>query len=208
MPNPLDPVTLLALLPTLLRTSDSSPLARPTDALAALIHAIHTALDFRLVQSTASVQPGQSSSNVQAAQSEEKEFDDGASETTTAVDQEEAESSTVENRLGTEWNARGEESYTFEYRHDQSSLAFRIRVGRMGGRIQVDGMAEVRAYRTFQVMKLTLSQDGAPHTISILITEVINPSAFPIPGAATASGSSSSSPEAPAKSLGFQSISR
>jgi len=81
--------------------------------------------------------------NADAAPQEQQDFDDGASETTTAVDQDEAEGD-VEGRLWTGWNHRAEDSYSFEYKHEQSSMTFRLRVGRMGGRVQIDAMAEVR----------------------------------------------------------------
>jgi hypothetical protein len=141
MPDPLDVNHILELLPTLLPRSTSSPLPHTTDALAALAHTIHTALHFRLIRPA----------SPQATDSEEQEetqhdYDDGASETTTAVDQDEDEAEgegDVEGRLWTGWNHRAEDSYSFEYRHEQSSLTFRLRVGRMGGRIQIDAMAEV-----------------------------------------------------------------
>lgn len=158
MPNPLDPTSLLALLLTLLPTSSSSPLQRPTDDVAALVHAIHTALDFRLIPipQSGSSNPDSAAEQASAPASHqdrnkntvetETDIDDTASETPTAVDQEEEsvnQSAHVEGRLSPSWNARGEEAYTFEYRHAQSAMVFRIRVGRMGGRIQIDGMAEV-----------------------------------------------------------------
>ena len=153
------------------------------------------------------------SSESQQQDDKAADIDDAASETTTAVDQDEDQSSSSdENRLGLNWNARGEDSYVFEYRHAQSSMVFRIRVGRMGGRIQIDGMAEVSTLcfggGCFGPLVLTLSKDGAPNTISLLLTELLNPSAFPIPGSATATGSSSNSSEAPAEILGFQSLAR
>lgn len=136
MADPLDVNNILELLPTLLPRSTSSPLPHTTDALAALVHTIHTALAFRLIRpATADI--------TETAVQEQQDFDDGASETTTAVDQEEAEGD-VEGRLWTGWNHRAEDSYSFEYRHEQSSMTFRLRVGRMGGRVQIDAMAEVR----------------------------------------------------------------
>ena len=139
MPDPLDVDHILELLPTLLPRSTTSPLPHTTDALAALVHTIHTALAFRLIRPTTEDTPD-------AALQEQQDFDDGASETTTAVDQDEAEGD-VEGRLWTGWNHRAEDSYSFEYRHEQSSMTFRLRVGRMGGRIQIDAMAEVRLPR-------------------------------------------------------------
>jgi proteasome inhibitor subunit 1 (PI31) len=128
MPDPLDVNHILELLPTLLPRSTSSPLPHTTDALAALAHTIHTALHFRLIP-PASTQGTESEGQEQT----QHDFDDGASETTTAVD----------GRLWTGWNHRAEDSYSFEYMHEQSSLTFRLRVGRMGDRVQIDAMAEV-----------------------------------------------------------------
>ncbi|ORX36839.1 PI31 proteasome regulator N-terminal-domain-containing protein [Kockovaella imperatae] len=193
MANPLDPGSLLDLLTALLPSTTSSRLSKPTDALAALIHAIHTALDFRLVRRPDDEASAARSTSDATGPVEEKDIDDTASETTTAVDQEDEEEArfSAENQLPSGWSDRGEDSYSFEYKHDQSSMTFRIRVGRMGGRIQIDAMAE----------------DGAPHTISLLLTDILNPSAFPIPGSATAGTSSTSqSPDGPAKRLGFQSL--
>ncbi|ORY32544.1 PI31 proteasome regulator N-terminal-domain-containing protein [Naematelia encephala] len=192
MSNPLDPAHLITLISSILPRGTSSPLPRPTDALAALVHAIHTALNFRLVVTPPADPPNASSSapsaSVQDPPSAE-DFDDGASETTTAVDQDEDLSSSPlpENSLAEGWNVRGEDAYAFEYRHEQSSMVFRVRVGRMGGRVQVDATAE----------------DGAPHSLSVILSDLIDTSAFPTPSSATASVSSTASP---AKSIGFISI--
>jgi proteasome inhibitor subunit 1 (PI31) len=168
MADPLDTSTLLSLLLLLLPTSSSSPLIKPTDAVAALIHTIHTVLDFRLIPQPASAAPPPPTSEESSAPESgnqaqgEQDFDDTVSETTTAVDQDQDQDgdgptgsgpggntrTVTEGRLPTGWNARGEESYTFEYRHAQSAMVFRIRVGRMGGRIQIDGMAEVSTARS------------------------------------------------------------
>lgn len=139
MSDPLDTKRILELLPTLLPRSTSSPLPHPTDAIAALVHAIHTALLFRVTI------PTNTQSEDQTPQ-RDVDIDDGASETSTAVEQEGAEAGDgdVENRLWTGWNHRAEDSYGFEYKHPQSSMTFRVRVGRMGGRVQIDATAEVR----------------------------------------------------------------
>ena len=136
MSDPLDVNNILELLPTLLPRSTSSPLPHTTDALAALVHTIHTSLAFRLIRP-----PNEDPTEASSTQ-EQHDFDDGASETTTAVDQDEMEGD-VEGRLWTGWNHRAEDSYSFEYKHEQSSMVFRLRVGRMGGRVQIDAMAEV-----------------------------------------------------------------
>lgn len=139
MSNPLETPALLRLLLHLLPVSTSSPLPQPTDAIAALVHAIHTALQFRLIPGSTPSTAGQ---GVAAAGNRGENDDDAASETATAVEQgEDAEA--PEGRLPEGWNSRGEDSYAFEYRHEQSSMTFRIRVGRMGGRVQIDAMAAV-----------------------------------------------------------------
>ena len=140
MPDLLDPAILLVLLPTLLPRSTSSPLPHPTDAIAALIHTIHTNLGFRLVISAETTPNPTGASTTET--SGDIEIDDGASETPTAVDAEE-ETGVTEGQLPLGWNSRGEDSYVFEYRHAQSAMTFRIRVGRMVGRVQIDAMAEV-----------------------------------------------------------------
>jgi hypothetical protein len=203
MPDPLDTNHILELLPTLLPRSTSSPLPHTTDALAALVHTIHTALSFRLIR------PAEQEQEAVAphAREQEADFDDGASETTTAVDQDEAEGDDVEGRLWTGWNHRAEDSYSFEYKHEQSSMTFRLRVGRMGGRVQIDAMAEVSIYNSGFAEKGADRQDGAPHTLSVVVRDLLLPAAFPIPSAATSSGSSTNA-ESPAKSLGFASIAR
>lgn len=135
MTDPLEAKAVLLTIPGLLPRSTSSPLPRPTDVIAALVHAIHTALDFRLVNQ----QPTQSQQEVSPP--DHKDIDDGASETETAVENDD-ESPTGDNMLNEGWNGRGEDTYIFEYRHAQSSLSFRVRVGKMGGRVQVDATAE------------------------------------------------------------------
>lgn len=60
-------------------------------------------------------------------------------------------------------------------------------------------------------MLISSIQDGEPHSISVVVRDILDPSSFPIPSDATSSAdasSSSSDTEAPAKSLGFTSISR
>jgi proteasome inhibitor subunit 1 (PI31) len=147
MSNPLSTSNILQTLPTLLPTGTSSPLPRPTDAIAALVHTIHTNLDFRLISPAPALATSSTTPNDSEHEGDDDiDIDDTASETPTAVDQEDndtGEAQAQEGRLPEGWNARGEDSYTFEYRHEQSSLVFRIRVGRMGGRVQIDAMAEV-----------------------------------------------------------------
>lgn len=155
--DPLDPRSLLSLLSaTAPSVHGSSALPHPTDAAAGLVHAIHTALGFRLVPST----PTQGQQAPSSAYNDDdaasttatagtEDDDDARSETTTAVDPDETPDVDVprENVLPATWNARGEDSYMFEYRHEQSAMTFRVRVGRMGQRIQVDAAAEVSCVR-------------------------------------------------------------
>lgn len=171
MSDPLDPRALLALLPHLLPPSSSSPLPRPADSIAALVHAIHVALGFRREPSETvpiagqpgdtQAQSGPSSDTAttptatatagpsgDAMDTDTDVGDDAASETTTAVDPADdpnpaAHVDVAHGRLPQGWNARGEDAYVFAYAHPQSSMRFRVRVGRMGARVQIDAMADV-----------------------------------------------------------------
>ncbi|WWC89556.1 uncharacterized protein L201_004480 [Kwoniella dendrophila CBS 6074] len=197
--NPFDPNNLFQLIPALLPKSTSSPLPKPTDSIAILIHAIHTSLRFRLIQDSNTSSVTQSVSQAPSSTTEEtgtggEDIDDGASETTTAVDAEEnvsSEQQPQEGILNERWNERGEDNYNFNYRHEQSSLSFRIRIGKMGNRVQIDAMAE----------------DGAPHNISIILSDIVDTARFPIPSSATSSSSSTpSSGDELAKSWGYKSL--
>jgi proteasome inhibitor subunit 1 (PI31) len=55
-------------------------------------------------------------------------------------------------------------------------------------------------------MKKADKQDGAPHTISVVVRDLLESSSFPIPSNATSEGSTNSGD--PAKSLGFTSANR
>lgn len=168
--GPTSTVHLLELLPLLIpasRTTSSTPsasgpstkLLHPTDAVAALVHAIQTALKFRLV-----IPPGQVADDlgdrlgVNDHTKDADGGDDTRSEADTAVEDDDegeagngSEASTVyvtnqevvANILPQSWNARGEDAYTFSYKHEQSGMTFMVKVGRLGGRINVTGMAEV-----------------------------------------------------------------
>ncbi|BEJ17759.1 hypothetical protein CspHIS471_0700270 [Cutaneotrichosporon sp. HIS471] len=185
MANPLDPRSLLALVASLAPSvHGSSPLPHPTDAAAALVHAIHTALDFRLVPSTPTPQDPDAGVQNEPTELDACADDDAQSETATAVDPDEGQP--PENALPATWNARGEDSYMFEYRHGQSAMTFRVRVGRMGNRIQVDAMPE----------------DGPPHTISLLVNDLLDASAFPVPPSQAANAEG----DAEARVLGFRSL--
>ncbi|WVR07238.1 hypothetical protein IAU60_004279 [Kwoniella sp. DSM 27419] len=204
MSDPLDTSRLLKVLPQLLPRGTSSPLPKPTDSVTALVHTIHTSLRFRLVHSDRVNVSGTGEASTSSAQdagqdeNTDVDIDDGASETTTAVDADEAEQggdgpsnsrTSDENRLEVGWKDRGEDSYTFRYRHEQSAMSFHVRVGRMGGRVQVDAMAE----------------DGAPNTLSVILAELVDPALFPIPSSATSGEASGSSDVA--KASGFKSVS-
>lgn len=164
-PNPLSSASLFALIPHLLpysSSSSSASLSLPTDVVAVLVHAIQTSLQFRLinrgttsVSSTATVTQDEEPS-AEPAQTDMDDETDNLSETETAVndDSDEPLTSTSTNpivsqesiqaaKLPVSWKERGEDSYTFEYKHDQSGLRFIVKVGRMGGRVNVSGMAEV-----------------------------------------------------------------
>ncbi|WWC70420.1 uncharacterized protein I206_104371 [Kwoniella pini CBS 10737] len=173
-PNPLNPTNLLKLIHQLLPKSTSSPLTHPTDSIAVLIHAIHISLRFRIIQSAPTSSAAESSAQpiISTTEAEGDDVDDGASETTTAVDaDEDSTSQPQEGTLNTGWNDRGEDAYSLQYRHEQSALSFRIRIGRMGNRVQVDAMAE----------------DGQPHNLSIVLSDLIDSSKFPVPSHATSS---------------------
>lgn len=262
MADPLDLRALLALVSSLAPSvHGSSPLQRPTDAAVALVHAIHTGLGFRLVPSTPTQHEAATGVQDEPTEADAGGDDDARSETTTAVDPDEGQP--PENVLPASWNARGEDSYMFEYRHAQSAMTFRVRVGRMGNRIQVDAMPEVSSslasgrdggrdgqkgrledgletplcesgcccricrveqsmflprrrmmmkgpgqtatplpYHASAVQLTAHTQDGAPHTISLLVNDLLDTSAFPIPPgqAANAEG------DARARAHGFRSL--
>jgi hypothetical protein len=126
-PNPLQADSILVAVPHLL-PNHTSQLRAPADALAILIHGIHTAVGFRLISP--------------AAQSEGQGKDEDTESEATAVNTENTQTEQA-NRLGNGWNIHGEDMYAFEYKHEQSSLVFRIRIMKMGNRIQVVGVAEV-----------------------------------------------------------------
>lgn len=127
-PNPLRADSVLAVVPHLL-PNPISQLRAPADALALLIHGIHTAVGFRLTSP--------------AAQSEGQGKDTDTESEATAVNTEDEQPEQA-NRLGNGWNIHGEDMYAFEYKHEQSSLVFRIRIMKLGNRIQAVGAAEVR----------------------------------------------------------------
>lgn len=140
MSNPLETTRILSLLHQLLPQGTSSPLPQACDAIAVLVHTIHTALEFRLI-------PGSTPSTGANASSGTDTRDDTESEAATAVERGGDGEAAPEARLPEGWNSRGEDSYPFEYKHEQSSMTFRVRVGRMGSRVQIDAMAAVSLMR-------------------------------------------------------------
>ncbi|PWN29956.1 hypothetical protein BDZ90DRAFT_229001 [Jaminaea rosea] len=121
MTDPLDPCAVLETLAQTVTTS-SVTLRNQHDAFAAVLHAALVRLDFRLVglaeEDRLSDYPEQSG---QAAE--------GSSSSSTIA--------STSRLPSPAWFAQGPESYTFRYRHDQSSLTFLIKVIRMSSRILV-----------------------------------------------------------------------
>lgn len=135
MPNtdPLDPAAVLEVLSQLLprqaasaSSSSSSSIApgalkSPQDAIAAVLHAALTRLDFRLVGLAE---------------------DDRLSDYVTEQSEGSTSSSTPQNALPfAGWNRHGPESYTLRYRHDQSSLTFLLKLLRMSNRVLINASA-------------------------------------------------------------------
>jgi proteasome inhibitor subunit 1 (PI31) len=164
MPDPTLPKALVALVPHLLPATGDASLDTPTDLIAALVHAIQISLGFRLAntpsqQNSDDKGPPRQTEDDRVPESRPRNNDDDTfSETETAVNDDEQVQPPSEGlavsrsiidaaKLLPGWNSRGEDSYTFEYKHEQSGLKFIIRVGRMGGRVNVSGMAEVSISR-------------------------------------------------------------
>lgn len=62
-----------------------------------------------------------------------------------AVDDSSSSSHASTNSLPAEWNSHGPGSYTFRYKHDQSSLEYIIKVSKLGSRTLINAIAvEVR----------------------------------------------------------------
>ncbi|GJN94413.1 hypothetical protein Rhopal_007493-T1 [Rhodotorula paludigena] len=109
MPDPLDPAALCALAPSLVAPDCS--LATPAHALALVVHALHSALAFRLVDPAPPPPPAEST-------------DEHA----------------TPNRLPDSWPAPGAE-LKFRYKHAQSSLDFVVSIVQLGDRLLVAGAA-------------------------------------------------------------------
>lgn len=97
-------------------SNTTATLSNSTSLIALLVHSIHTSLGFRQTRP----QP--------------PTIDN---EGTTSQDP------LTRNRITTDWfeNNSKEESFSFEYRHEQSSLVFQVRIGRLGGRIVINAVA-------------------------------------------------------------------
>lgn len=147
--SPPNTQAILSLATYLLpRTIPPTTLTHPTDLIALVIHATQVSLGFRL-------DPPSAPTTSDTATEEETGEDDDDAATAVADDPPEpegraftslgvSEELAAQSRLSEGWDARGEDSYTFTYRHAQSQLSFVVKVGRMGGRVCVSGMAEVR----------------------------------------------------------------
>lgn len=122
--DPLDPSAVLETLPKLLPSGNSetsssdAKLLSQADALAALSHTILTRLDFRLINlgDSHQVAPHLDAENMPG-------------------------DVTVQNRLPPEWRRSAPESYSFGYRHEQSSLQFIVKVIKMGNRVLINATA-------------------------------------------------------------------
>lgn len=121
----LDTSALLETLPTLLpptqsegESSTSARLRQPQDGLSALLHTILTRLDFRLI-----------------GLGEDHRLDQQGDD-----DQNQSANKT-KNQLPEDWNSKGPDTYSFRYRHDQSSLEFIIKTVKLAARVVVHGIA-------------------------------------------------------------------
>lgn len=103
----------------------STTLVAPVSALALLIHAIHTATGFQLLR-----------------------------ESSPPANEEASSSAALHNELPADWQPSGV-GIGFQYKHDQSSLQFHVKVLEVGGRAIIIGVA---------VQVRTLPEDSAPST--------------------------------------------
>lgn len=97
-------------------TSTSIILKNSTSLIALLIHSIHTSLGFRQTRPAPPIIDSDGNTSQDSLQ---------------------------RNKLNKQWfdNSSNEESFAFEYRHDQSSLVFQVRIGRLGGRTVINAVA-------------------------------------------------------------------
>lgn len=170
--SPISPSQVLSILPSLLPTQRSptdptATIARETDAVVLLIHGIHSQLGFKITggddEQTNDTDQGEEVTESGAgdaagqAQAESQAQDDTTStfsETPTAINPSSSfpnntnnpttSSSTTSspNPLPRLWSHKGEDSYTLLYTHPTSSLSILIKIGRIGGRVNVLGMID------------------------------------------------------------------
>lgn len=159
----MDTQALVALAQFLLPTGPGPSLKHPTDLIALFIHAIQVAVNFRL-------DPPANNQQSEPQDDKEGENDDTVSESDTAVGDDENDASpppfpaslgisleqALQSRLPRDWNSRGEDSYTFSYRHAQSSMGFVVKAGKIGGRVSVMGMVEVSLFSFSRFLWLTV----------------------------------------------------
>jgi len=129
-------------------SSQEAQLKNPYDAIAALSHALMTAVGFRLiglgedhrleVGEASSSSPSTSSSAAAGGDASELESQPQQQQSTSAK-QDESLLSTK--KLPKEWNARGPDTYAFRYRHNQSAMEFVLKQVRMGGRALIHALA-------------------------------------------------------------------
>ncbi|KDN37316.1 hypothetical protein K437DRAFT_259824 [Tilletiaria anomala UBC 951] len=146
--DPLDPSALLETLPTLLParpiSESSAPgftswqLRNPQDGLAAMAHTIMTRLDFRLINLGESHRVTPSS----------------------------PDSSTVANRLPNGWSRGSPDTFTFGYKHEQSSLEFIVKVIKMANRT---------------LFNATAVEDSKTATYELQTSDYTSASFFPYP---------------------------
>lgn len=140
-------------LPTHQKGDDSSDLASSYEAIALLIHAYLAALDFKLCGFDEDKLLRMSPSPRLSLSQE------GSSPAATP-----AECQSLAPRLPPQWNA-GFGSLSFVYKHKQSSMTFAVRVDRMGGKVEVRGLAV---------------GDENIHRFERTVRDVVNSSALPI----------------------------
>ncbi|SGY18035.1 BQ5605_C015g07959 [Microbotryum silenes-dioicae] len=142
----------------------STTLSKPLHALAILVHSIHSALEFRLVE------PKPTSSN---SNSNSKAGDDASP---AAADV---------NQLPQGWEGSATNtSIQFKYRHQQSSMEFVISLVEMGGRALIAGVA------VELIIARLPTQDNKSISYDVLLADYVSQLAFPLSlptGAAEAS---------------------
>lgn len=104
--------------------ADSAVVLRNSTALIALlVHAIHTSLGFRQVRPVSPPPPSSNEDNNATIQDPSQQQQ--------------------RNKINQDWyEAKSdEESFSFDYRHEQSALLFQIRIARLGGRTVINAVA-------------------------------------------------------------------